>query len=157
MIPCWQLLVLIAVILLNAYSFGASMVERFVNYQTWPLVPPSAFQTYHHAQTRWIQIVIVAPLALSLVMQGVLICFYRSLGISFWPVWTMLFASGIGAVSTMLVQVPIHRHFDQVGYSTHHMERLLSSDWVRKVADLVRIVATGALIAMLVRQRGLPY
>ena len=69
----------------------------------------------------------------------------------------MLVASGLGAISTIPIQTPIHRRFDAVDYSAHDMERLLSSDWIRKLADLVRIVATGALLAMLLRYRNLPY
>ncbi len=66
--PLQEALVL-AVILLNMYCFGANCVERFVNYQTWHLVPADAFKAYHRAQQPLIQAFVVAPMFLGFVLQ----------------------------------------------------------------------------------------
>ena len=50
-----QQALVIAVVLLNGYCFGANWVERFVNYQTWHLIPADAFRAYHRAQQPLIQ------------------------------------------------------------------------------------------------------
>ena len=57
----------------------------------------------------------------------------------------MLAASLVGAISTALIQIPIHRKLDN-GYSAELITRLLNTDWIRKIADAVRIVASIALL-----------
>ena len=66
--PLQQMLI-VAVVLLNGYCFGANCVERFVNYQTFSLIPADAFKAYHRSQQPLIQIFVVAPLAVGLVLQ----------------------------------------------------------------------------------------
>jgi hypothetical protein len=44
-------------------------VERFVNYQTWNLIPADAFKVYHKAQQPLIQAFVVAPMALGFVLK----------------------------------------------------------------------------------------
>ncbi len=60
-----QQAILSAVVLLNAYCFGANCVERFVNYQTWNLIPADVFKAYHRAQQPLIQAFVVAPMAVN--------------------------------------------------------------------------------------------
>lgn len=146
--------ILVALVLLNGYSFGAGMVEHFVNYQTWHLIPSSVFRVYHRAQSRRIQVVIVMPLAASFLLQVLLLRIDSSFGIRSWTVWTMLMATLVGALSTIFIQIPIHRRFDSEGYSAKRMAWLLASDWIRKAADIVRIFATAALLAQIVHHHG---
>jgi len=47
--PLQQALIL-AVVLLNPFCCGANCVERFVNYQTWSLIPADGFKAYHRSQ-----------------------------------------------------------------------------------------------------------
>ncbi len=60
---------MLALVVLNAYCFGANFVERFVNYQTWHLIPAEAFKAYHSAQQPLIQAFVVAPAAVGFVLQ----------------------------------------------------------------------------------------
>jgi len=144
-----QALVL-AVVLFNAYCFGANCVERFVNYQTWHLIPAEAFQAYHRAQQPLIQAFVVAPMAIGFVLQ---------IGLAFRPParvdprvpWVMVVASAAGAISTLLLQLPIHAAFNRSGYSPELMRKLLRTDWIRKAADVVRLAATAALLHQLLR------
>lgn len=66
--PLSQALV-VAVILLNAYCFGANCVERFVIYGTWSLIPAEAFKAYHRKQQPRIQAFVVAPTAVAFALQ----------------------------------------------------------------------------------------
>jgi len=63
----------VAVVMLNAYSVGANCVERFVNYASWPQLKGSDFAAYHRAQQPSILIFVVAPLALSAFLQLLLL------------------------------------------------------------------------------------
>jgi hypothetical protein len=124
----------VTVVLLNAYCFGANCVERFVNYQTWHLIPVDAFKAYHRAQQPLIQAFVVAPMAAAVVLQ-VWLAFNAPAGIDPLLVWVMVAASAAGAVSTVILQLPIHAAFNRSGYSPERVRRLLRTDWIRKVAD----------------------
>ncbi len=130
----------VAVVLLNAYCFGANCVERFVNYQTWSLIPADAFQAYHRAQQPLIQAFVVAPMVAGFALQ---------IGLAVWPpsgidprvLWVMAAASAVGAASTAMLQLPIHRKFNQRGFSPELLGKLLRTDWIRRAADVVRLAA----------------
>ena len=145
--PLQQVLIL-AIVLLNAYSFGANCVERFVNYQSWHLVPAAAFQAYHRAQQPFIQAFVVAPMFIGFMLQ-IWLAFRVPAGIDPRVAWVMAVATAAGAVSTLLLQLPIHAAFNRSGYSPERMRRLLRTDWIRKAADAVRLAATVDLLHQL--------
>jgi hypothetical protein len=145
--PLQEALVL-AVVLLNAYCFGANCVERFVNYQTWNLIPAEAFKAYHRAQQPLIQAFVVAPMALGFVLQ-IWLALRAPVGLDRRVVWVMVVANAAGAVSTVMLQLPIHAAFNRSGYSPGLMRKLLRTDWIRKAADAVRLAATAVLLYQL--------
>ncbi len=145
--PLQQALVL-AIVLLNSYCFGANCVERFVNYQTWHLVPANAFQAYHRAQQPLIQAFVVAPMSIGFMLQ-IWLAFRVPAGIEPWVAWVMVVATATGVVSTLLLQLPIHAAFNRSGYSPGLMRMLLRTDWIRKAADAVRLAATADLLHQL--------
>jgi hypothetical protein len=134
----------VAVVMLNAYSVGANCVERFVNYGSWQRLASSDFAAYHRAQQPTIMAFVVAPLAISFLLQ-VLLLWRRPPGIGIALVWIMIAASLVGFLSTAFIQIPIHRRLDN-GFSAELITLLLNTDWIRKAADLVRIVASIALL-----------
>jgi hypothetical protein len=136
---------ILAITLLNAYSFGANCVERFVNYQTWNLIPTAAFQAYHRAQQPLIQVFVVAPMALGIVLQVWLISNLPA-GIDPVLAWVMVVASAVGGLSTITLQLPIHATFNRGGYTPALMRKLLHTDWIRKAADIVRLAATAMIL-----------
>jgi hypothetical protein len=145
--PLQQALVL-AVILLNAYCFGANCVERFVNYQTWSFIPAEAFKAYHRAQQPLILAWVVAPMALGFVLQ-IGLAFWEPVGMDRWIIWVMVIASALGAVSTMMLQLPIHAALNRGDSSPELLRKLLLTDWIRKAADAVRLAATADLLHQL--------
>lgn len=143
-----QQALVLAIVLLNAYCFGANCVERFVNYQTWHLIPGDAFPAYHRAQQPRIQAFVVAPMCIGFVLQ-VWLAFRVPAGIDPRIAWVMVAATAAGAVSTLLLQLPIHAAFNRNGYSPELMRRLRRTDWIRKAADAVRLAATADLLHQL--------
>ena len=135
--------IVIWVVVLNAYSLGANCVERFVNYQTWHQLGDSNFGPYHRSQQPYVLGFVVGPLALGLLLQ-VLLLFDRPQRAPSWIVLTLLGATVVGFVSTITIQIPIHRQLNE-GYSQQLVDDLLSTDWIRKLADLVRLLAIVAL------------
>jgi hypothetical protein len=141
-----QQAIVITIILLNAYCFGANCVERFVNYQTWPNIGAASFQAYHRAQAPLIRIVVVVPLCITFALQLLFLAFYRHLGIPAAGPWMMAGSSLVGTLSTLFLQLPVHRQLSASGFSPGRMKRLLTTDWLRKACDLVRILATILLL-----------
>jgi hypothetical protein len=136
----------ISIILLNAYCFGANCVERFVNYQTWPRIDAASFRAYHRAQAPLIRMVIVVPLCITFALQLLFLTFYHDVGVSAVSPWMMAGSSLIGTLSTLFLQLPVHRQLSASGYSPERMNRLVTTDWLRKACDLVRILATILLL-----------
>lgn len=139
-----EIWLVVVVVMFNAYSFGANCVERFVNYGSWQQLSGSDFAAYHRAQQPSILAFVVAPLAVSSFFQ-VLLLWHRPPEVGRALVWMMLSASFVGALSTALIQIPIHRKLDH-GFSADLITRLLNTDWIRKVADVVRIAASIAIL-----------
>lgn len=145
--PLQQALV-IAIVLLNAYCFGANCVERFVNYQTWHLIPAESFKAYHMAQQPLIQAFVVAPMAIGFVLQ-MWLAFWLPYGIDPRVAWMMVVATAGGAVSTVMLQLPVHAAFNRSGYSPGLMQKLMRTDRIRKAADVARLAATAELLHQL--------
>jgi hypothetical protein len=144
--------IVIAIVLLNAYSLGANCVERFVNYETWPLIAPGSFQAYHKAQQPLILCFVVAPAVIGFALQIVLV-WNVPVGLAPAIAWAMLLASAAGFLSTVALQLPIHAAFNRSGYSPTLMRKLLRTDWIRKAADAIRLAATIALLHHIVTVR----
>ena len=141
--------IVVAVVLLNAYSTGANCVERFVNYGSWQRLANSDFASYHRAQQPSIFTFVVAPLAISLLLQVSLI-WKRPPEVGKRLIWIMLAASLVGAISTAFIQIPIHRKLDH-GFSAELISRLLNTDWIRKAADVVRMTASIVILRDVLR------
>lgn len=141
----------VGLVLTNAYCFGADCVERFVNYRTWPNIDAASFRAYHQAQTPLIRWFVVLPLGISTMLQVGMLLVYKQAGIDGRLAWTMLASSIVGILSTAFLQLPIHRRFNRDGYSAALMNRLLATDWLRKLADVVRFLATALLLRDLIR------
>ncbi len=141
---------IISIVVVNCYTFGANCVERFVNYQTWPHIPHRFFRAYHRAQQPLILAFVVVPQALSFVLQvGLLVA--EVPGVSRYIGWVLIGSSTMGALSTVFLQLPIHRSFNENGYSSSAMRELLRSDWIRKAADLAKAAATIVLLYQVVK------
>ncbi len=141
----------VGLVLANAYCLGADCVERFVNYQTWPKIHVASFRAYHQAQTPLIGWFVVLPLGISTLLQVALLLFHKEARIDGRLAWIMFASSIAGALSTAFLQLPIHRKFNRDGYSEGLMNQLLVTDWIRKLADVVRFLATALLLRSIIR------
>ena len=116
------------------------------------LFPAKAFKAYHKAQQPLIQTVVVAPMVVGFVLQ-LWMAFRTPDGVGPLVAWVMVVASAAGAISTVALQLPIHAAFNLIGYSPELLRKLLRTDWIRKVADVVRLAATVVLLNQLLNPR----
>jgi hypothetical protein len=116
---------------LTFYCLGASYVEGFVNYRTWPLVGAAEFVAYHKALSPRIIATLVVPVALQLLMS-VLLLWFRPPAIPRWAVIPPIVCGVVNWASTIFVQIPIQAELNS-GKSLELIERLIVTDWLRKI------------------------
>ena len=80
----WLILITFALVF---YGMGASFVESFVNYPTWPLIGASEFRAYHRALSPLIIGYMVIPLLVATILTILLLGFDQHLFPDGWSGW----------------------------------------------------------------------
>ena len=130
----------IAFVLLVFYVTGASAMDRFVNYSTWPILSSvKEFPLYHSHLTRNALIVLVIPAFVSIIPNIIMIR-YRPDYIPAIAVWACLLIAMIIIVSSFLIQFPLESELNK-SYSQQAVDRLIYTDfWMRKVPSWGRVL-----------------
>lgn len=119
------------------YGTGASFIESFVNYPSWPLIGTAEFTQYHRFISPRIVTYLVAPLLLGTVFT-VLLLWFRPAAIPVWAVWVAIALQAIVWASTALIQVPIQMELSANGLSLPLVARLIETNfWLRRIPYLV--------------------
>lgn len=115
------------------YGMGASFIESFVNYPTWPMIGTNEFIAYHHAAGPRIIFYLVVPMLLGTVLN-VLLLWFRPARIPAWALWLALGLQLIAWLSTAFIQLPIQFQLGSEGLSIQAIDRLLVTNfWLRRV------------------------
>ncbi len=120
---------------LTYYCLGASFVESFVNYRTWGLIGADEFTAYHQALSPLIVRIMVIPIAIKSVLV-ILLLWFRPLGVPRWPIFFAIVFELINWASTFAVQIPIQIQLSDVGNSPALIEKLIFTDWLRKITSI---------------------
>lgn len=137
------------------YGLGASFIESFVNYRTWHLIGAAEFRAYHQALWRIIPLMVV-PLQIGLLLSLIMIL-VRPPAVPRWAMIVSVILGVIGAVSTNRLQYPIQVALSEQGLNLALIERLIATDWLRKIPMMLnaalyfwlmtRIARTGSATA----------
>ena len=134
------------------YGMGASFVESFVNYPTWPLIGANEFRDYHRTLGSLIIGYMVIPMLVGTFLTFLLI-WIRSKQI---PVWVVLLALALQLmiwISTATMQLPIQFQLSADGLSIPAIERLIFTNlWFRKVPQVITSVLFIWMMYLLVRE-----
>ena len=148
-ISTWLFLITFCLIF---YGTGASFVESFVNYPTWPLIGANEFRAYHHAFSPLIIGYMVIPMLIGTVLNLFLLWF-RPVQI---PMWAVLFAIGLQLVvwiSTATIQLPIQFQLSADGLSVPLIERLIFTNfWLRRIPYAITSVLFLWMMSLLLRE-----
>lgn len=120
---------------LTYYCLGASFVESFVNYRTWESIGPGEFKSYHQALSPLIIRTMVIPLAIKSVLV-LLLFWFRPVIIPRWAIVLAITFEIINWTSSVLIQIPIQMQFSDGGYSKTLLDKLILTDWIRKITSL---------------------
>ena len=115
------------------YGMGASFVESFVNYPTWPLIGANEFRAYHRALGPLIIGYMVIPMFVTTILTAFLL-WLRPAPIPRWMICLALVLQLIVWVSTFTIQLPIQGQLSADGLSLPLIDRLrVTSFWFRRV------------------------
>lgn len=120
---------------LTFYCLGASFVESFVNYRTWGLIGADEFKAYHHALSPLIIRIMVIPIAIKSALV-ILLLWFRPIGVPRWPIIIAIVFELINWASSFAVQIPIQIQLSNGGYSPALIEKLIVTDWLRKITSI---------------------
>jgi hypothetical protein len=142
----------IAFVLLVCYVTGASAMERFVNYSTWPVLSSvKEFPLYHSLFTRSALIVLVIP-AFASIIPNIIMIRYRPDYIPAVAIWICLLLALLMIISSFLIQFPLESELDK-GYSQHTVDRLIYTDfWMRKVPSWGRVLIVLWMLNEMIRR-----
>jgi hypothetical protein len=105
------------------YGMGASFVESFVNYPTWPLIGANEFRAYHRALSPLIVGYMVIPMFVATILT-ILLLWFRPASIPRWMVWLAIVLQLVVWVSTFTIQLPIQGQLSASGLSLPLIDRL---------------------------------
>ena len=114
------------------YVLGASYIEGFVNYRTWPLIGAEEFRAYHQALTPRIVGFLVIP-GFSVPALTLLLLWFRPPIIPRWSILLSLAISASIIIISATVQIPIQRELSQNGLNQGLIEKLIWTDGFRKL------------------------
>ena len=146
----WLFLITFA---LTFYGTGASFIEGFVNYPTWPLVGADEFRAFHRGLSPLVIGYMVVPLMLATVLTVALL-WLRPAAIPLWAVAFSIALRLVTWVSTFTIQIPIQMELSSAGLSLPLIERLILTDWwLRKVPMLINSLLFLWMMSLLLRRR----
>ncbi|MEO7540204.1 MAG: hypothetical protein ABIV21_09255 [Pyrinomonadaceae bacterium] len=118
------------------YGLGAGFVESFVNYRTWYFIGPDQFRAYHHALSPLIIAFLVVPVfSMSLFILAMF--WLRPPAIPRWSVAISFILAVSIIIISVTVQIPIQQQLSQNGLSTDLLDKLILTDWIRKVLAII--------------------
>ncbi len=147
-ISVWLFLITFALIF---YGLGASFVESFVNYPTWPLIGVAEFRAYHQAISPLVIGYMVVPMVITTVLT-ILLVWFRPAPVPAWAIWLSVILQILVWVSTAAIQLPIQFQLSSNGLSLPLIERLIFTNlWLRKVPQVINIILFLWMMSLLLR------
>jgi hypothetical protein len=145
----WLFLLTFALVL---YGTGASFVESFVNYPTWPLIGPNEFRAYHQALSPLVIGYMVIPMLITTLLTGLLLWF-RPIPIPRWAIRLAVMLQLMIWISTFAVQLPIQARLSRDGLSLPSIEHLIFTNWwLRKVPQIINTFLFMWMMSLLLRR-----
>lgn len=136
---------------LTFYCLGASFVEGFVNYRTWGLIGQDEFRAYHQALSPLIIKTMVIPIAIKSVLVGLLFWFRPAI-IPRWAIVLAIAFELINWASSILIQIPIQMQLSNSGLSQALLDKLIVTDWIRKITSIANALLFFWLMIVLLKK-----
>lgn len=128
--------IFVAYLFLTFYCLGAAVMNEFVEYQSWadlgPYLSVADFAAWHIATTQHTMPFLTIP---AMLLTGALVLLYWHLppNVPRPVLWLASLCHVLVWATTIFVQWPLEEALSQGYYTPDLMERLLRTDWVRKL------------------------
>ena len=133
------------------YGTGASFVESFVNYPTWPLIGAAEFRNYHQALSPLVIGYMVIPMLIATLFT-ILLAWFRPAEIPRWAIWLSVILQIVVWVSTATIQLPIQFSLSSNGQSIPLIEHLIFTNWwYRKIPQTINSILFVWMMSLLLR------
>lgn len=140
-------LILFAVVF---FQTGAHISQAFVNYPAWQFISAESFPGYHRVMTQGALRVLLLPRVIELALAIVVLCFPPRI-IKRWLLTLAIAFALCAFLSTVLIQLPIHRQLGTVGNAPELLVQLRTTDWLRQIAEVVRAALYFWMMSLVVR------
>ena len=127
--------VFITVFILTFYGLGASFVDHYVIYPTFPLIGENEFTAYRAVFGPRILLFMVLPLILQTVFS-ILLLWLRPKAIPLWTVLLVLACQLIRWSSTVFIQVPIQFQLNK-GKNLELINTLMQTGMIRTLSNVI--------------------
>jgi hypothetical protein len=115
---------------------GVIWVVQLVHYPAFGFVEPGRFETFERFHQRRISLIVV-PLMFVELSTALLLLWERPAEFPLWAAWTGAALAGLIWLSTLMLQVPLHRELT-AGLDARWIKRLVATNWIRTVAWTAR-------------------
>lgn len=132
------------------FQTGAHISQAFVNYPAWQFISAESFPDYHRVMTSGALRVLLLPRIIELVLAIVVLCFPPRV-IQRWLLVLAIAFALCAFLSTVLIQLPIHRQLGAVGNTAELLAQLRTTDWLRQIAELVRAALYFWMMLLVIR------
>jgi hypothetical protein len=119
------------------FQTGAHISQAFVNYPAWQFISTESFPDYHRVMTSGALRVLLLPRIIELAL-AVAVFWFCPRVLKRWMVALAIALALCAFLSTVFIQLPIHRQLGQVGNSPELLAQLRSTDWLRQIPELLR-------------------
>jgi hypothetical protein len=124
----------ITAFILTFYGLGASIVDQYVIYPTFPVIGENEFVAYRAVFGPRIVLFMVLPLILQSVFS-ILLLWLRPKAIPLWTVWLALACQLVRWGSTVVIQLPIQAQLER-GKNLELISTLMHTSWIRTLANV---------------------
>lgn len=144
----WLFLITFALIF---YGTGASFVESFVNYPTWPLIGAAEFRAYHQTLGPLVIGYMVIPMLVGTALT-ILLAWFRPVPIPRSAIWLSIILQMAIWISTATIQLPIQFQLSANGQSLPMIEQLIFTNfWYRKIPQIINTALFVWMMSLMLR------
>lgn len=128
------------------YCFGASLMDSFVVYPGWTVLPQKEFMLLHTAQSPWIINTLVIPLAVATVLN-LLILWVKPAIIPQKLIVISLLCMFVNWLMSALIQIPAHnvllKHYD-----ASLLQQLIKTNYLRVGIQIFQLILVYRMLSL---------
>lgn len=132
------------------FQTGAHLSQAFVNYPAWQFISAESFPDYHRVMTSGALRVLLLPRVIELALAITVLCFCPHV-LKRWMLALAIALALCAFLSTVLIQLPIHRQLGTLSNKPELLAQLRATDWLRQIPEMLRAALYLWMMSLVVR------